>query len=91
MSARLNGWQPWEVFEDVVRKVEPDIVPKVVDPVEGSVAGLIRRYDRCATREVAAMLGVTDDDAEILLEELEGQGKIVRRSVGSGLVWERPA
>ncbi len=91
VSARLNGWQPWEVFEDVVRKVEPDIVPKVVDPVEGSVAGLIRRYDRCATREVAAMLGVTDDDAEILLEELEGEGKVVRRSVGSGLVWERPA
>ncbi len=90
VSARLNGWQPWEVFEDVLRKVDPNLVPRVMDPTEASVAELLRRFGRCATREVAAMLGATDDDAEILLEELEGKGKATRRTVGSGLVWDRP-
>lgn len=88
--ARLNGWQPWEVFEDVLRKVHPDLGGRPLDPTEASVAGILRRYERCATREVGAILGVTDDDAEILLEELEGKGSVVRRSVGSGLVWELP-
>jgi putative protein-disulfide isomerase len=90
VSARLNGWQPWEVFEDVLRKVDPDLAAKTLDPTEASVAGILQRFGRCATREVAAVLGVTDDDAEILLEELEGSGKVVRRIVGNGLVWERP-
>src|SRR5207245_2906532 len=89
MSARLNGWQPWEVFEDVLRKVDPDLVAKTLDPTEASVAAILQRFGRCATREVAAVLGVTDDDAEILLEELEGSGKVTRRTVGTGLVWER--
>ena len=50
--------------------------------------GLLHRYGRCATREVAAVLGATDDDAEILLEELEGAERVRRRPVGSGLMWE---
>ncbi len=89
VSARLNGWQPWEVFEDVLRKVNPDLVGTPLDPTQASVAGILRRWGRCATREIAAMLGVTDDDAEILLEELEGSGTITRRVVGHGLIWER--
>jgi hypothetical protein len=32
---------------------------------------------------------VTDDDAELLLEELEGTGRLRSRPVGNGLVWER--
>ena len=87
-SARLNGWQPWEVFEDVMRQVDPGLVGKTIAPTEASVAEVLRRYDRCATREVAAVLGVPDDDAEILLEELEGHGHVLRRVVGTGLVWE---
>lgn len=88
-SARLNGWQPWEVFEDVLRQVDPDAVAKPMTPTVESVAEVLRRYARCATREVAAILGVTDDDAEILLEDLEGRGAARRRAVGNGLVWDR--
>ncbi len=87
-SARLNGWQPWEVFEDMLRKVDPDLVAKTLDLTETSVVGILRRFPRCTTREVAAILGVTDDDAELLLEELEGAGKVDSRRVGNGLVWE---
>jgi hypothetical protein len=87
VSARLNGWQPWEVFEDVVRKVDPSIVPEALEPSPASVIRLLGMFERWATREVAAVLGVTDDDAELLLEELEGKGRIVRQAVGKGLVW----
>ncbi|HEX9341034.1 MAG TPA: DsbA family protein [Thermoplasmata archaeon] len=87
-TARINGWQPWEVLEDVLRKVDADVVPKVLEPTEKSVLAVLRRYDRCATREIAAILGVTDDDAELLLEDLEGRGRVSPRTVGNGLVWE---
>ena len=88
-SARLNGWQPWEVFEDVLRQVDPQLQAKVLEPTEQSVVHLLGRSSHWATREIAAVLGVTDDDAELLLEELEGDGKLNRRVVGDGLVWER--
>ena len=89
VSARLNGWQPWEVFEDVLRQVDPHLQGNVLEPTEQSVVHLLRQSNHWATREIAAVLGVTDDDAELLLEELEGNGKLNRRVVGDGLVWER--
>jgi putative protein-disulfide isomerase len=88
-SIRLNGWQPWEVFEEVLRKVDPSLVPNVVEANDASALQLFGSSDRWATREVAAVLGVTDDDAELLLEELEGSGRIHRQAVGNGLIWGR--
>jgi len=87
VTARLNGWQPWEVFEEALRQVDPGIKGKRIDATVESVLDLLKGRGRWATREVAAVLGVTDDDAELLLEELEGDGRIQRRSVGNGLVW----
>lgn len=89
-STRINGWQPWEVFEEALRRLAPDLRGDPPPPTEESVFRLIERFGRCATREVAAVLGSTDDDAELLLEEIEGAGKILRRPVGNGVVWERP-
>jgi putative protein-disulfide isomerase len=86
-TARLNGWQPWEVFEDALRQVAPSLATDVWAPTEASLLRLLDTFDRCATREVAAVLGVTDDDAELLLEEAEGTGRITREAVGKGLVW----
>jgi putative protein-disulfide isomerase len=91
VSVRLNGWQPWEVFEELLRKVEPGLEPKVVEPSADAVVQLLGPTGRWATREVAAVLGVTDDDAELLLEDLEGAGRIDRQTVGSGLVWRSAA
>ena len=89
-TVRLNGWQPWETFDDFLRKLAPDLRPRQVEPTRATVDELLRQYDRFATRELTAMLSLTDDDAEILLEGLEQAGEIVRRPVGTGLVWERP-
>lgn len=91
VSVRLNGWQPWEVFEDLLRKVEPGLEPKVVEPSRDSVMRLLESSGRWATREVAAVLGVPDDDAELLLEELETDGRVGRQIVGNGLVWRTAA
>lgn len=89
-AVRVEGWQPWEAFEDMIRKLDPGLRPVRIDATASSALELLTRYGRCATREVSAMLGTTDDDAEILLEELEAQGKAQRRSVGQGLMWEIP-
>ena len=87
-TVRLDGWQPWDAFEEALNEFAPDVRPKPLEATAGTVEGLLRRYRRCATLEVAAILGVTDDEAEILLEDLEAQGAIVRREVGGGLFWE---
>ena len=36
------------------------------------------------------MFGVTDDESSILLEDLEAGGKVYRREVGKGVMWELP-
>jgi len=89
-SARLEGWQPWDAFEEALHEFAPDLHPRPIEPTPTSVLGILRRYERCATLEVAAILGVTDDEAELVLEELEARGSVVRREVGAGLFWEVP-
>ncbi len=87
-TVRLDGWQPWDGFEEALTEFAPDLRPMPLEPTPDSVRTLLRRCGRCATLEVAAVLGVTDDEAEILLEELEARGSIARREVGGGLFWE---
>lgn len=87
-TARLDGWQPWDAFDEALQEFAPDLRPSPLAATPESVRTLLRRFDRCATLEVAAVLGVTDDEAELLLEDLEAQGSIVRREVGGGLFWE---
>ena len=89
-TVRLNGWQPWETFDDFLRKLAPGIQPRRLEPTESVVEGLLHTYGRFATREITAVLGLTEDDAAILLEGLEDRGKIARRIVGDGLMWELP-
>ncbi len=87
-TVRLDGWQPWDAFDDALREFAPDLRPRPMDPTSESVRLVLRRFGACATLEVAAVLGVTDDEAEILLEDLEAQGAISRREVGAGLFWQ---
>ncbi len=87
-SARLDGWQPWDAFEEALREFAPDLYPSPMDATASNVLTLLRRFDRSSTLEVAAILGLTDDEAEILLEDLEAREEIARHEVGSGLFWE---
>ena len=87
-TVRLDGWQPWDAFDEALTEFAPDLRPQPMDATAENVRTLLRRYARCATLEVAAVLGVTDDEAEILLEDLEARGVLVRREVGGGLFWE---
>ena len=87
-SARLEGWQPWDAFDEALQEFAPDVYPSPMDTTAESVLLVLRRLGRCATLEVAAVLGVTDDEAELLLEDLESEGKIDRLEIGTGLFWE---
>ena len=89
-TVRLEGWQPWETFDELLHKLDPGLTPVALPSPEAAVRDLFRGHDRLATREIAAVLGGTDDDAEIVLEGLEERGDIVRRAVGKGLIWEAP-
>lgn len=90
MSMRLDGWQPWDAFEEALTEFAPDLRPRPLEATSENVRMILRRYTRCSTLEVAAILGVTDDEAEILLEDLEAEGSIRRHEVGTGLFWEVP-
>ncbi len=89
-TVRLNGWQPWETFDDFLRRLAPEVQPRRVEPTDDVVEDLLRKYERLATRELTAVLNLTEDDAEILMERLEDRGTVTRRSIGGGLVWELP-
>ena len=89
--ARLDGWQPWNAFDEALQEFAPDLRPSPLDATVENVRLLFRRYSRCATLEVAAVFGITEDEAELLLEDLEAQGAVARREVGLGLMWEPTA
>ncbi len=89
-TIRLEGYQPWESFDQTLRTLNPALAPRAIASDGEAVVDLLTYYRRCATREVAAILGITDDEAEILLEDLEASGSIRRRETGSVLLWESP-
>jgi len=90
VSLRIEGWQPWEAIDDTLRKMDPSLKPKEMLATPANVLAFLRHYGRAATLEVAAAFGVTDDESEILLEDLDAEGKVVRREVGKGVMWEPP-
>jgi len=89
-TRQVDGWRPWDAFEEIVRDVEPHLEAAPLQANEDAALNLLRRYGRLATCELAAVFGTADDDAEILLEELEGREDVIRRPVGHGLIWELP-
>ena len=85
---RLEGFHPWPHFEGALRQVAPELPVRRRKLAEDGVMDLLRRYARCATREIAEVFDATDDEAEILLEDLEVVGHVRRRPAGTGLFWE---
>ena len=90
-SVRLNGWRPWDTIDESLHKVDPSLVPQDMERTESALLRLLDSSERWATREVAAVIGLTDDDAELWLEELEGSGRVARQVIGKGLVWSLPS
>ncbi|MCI4371888.1 MAG: DsbA family protein, partial [Thermoplasmata archaeon] len=84
---RIEGWRPWDSFDDLLRSQDDALKPQSLKASEKTVLDLLRRFQRMSTREVSAVLGEPDDDAEILLEELEENEKVRRRHVGNGIIW----
>src|SRR5881397_3836554 len=89
-TRHVDGWRPWDAFEEILRDVDPHLEAAPIKANDETALNLIQRYGMLATTELAAVLGTTDDDAEILLEELEGRDDVIRRPVGRGLMWELP-
>jgi putative protein-disulfide isomerase len=90
-TRHVDGWRPWDGFEEILRDVYPQLEPEPLKVDQDTAMRLVQRYGMLATCELAAILGTTDDDAEILLEELEGREDVVRRPVGRGIMWELPS
>lgn len=90
VRVEVDGHQPWEHFADALSKLAPDLTPKGGEPTPAGAAEVLRRFGRCATREVAVCLGTNDDEAEIVLDELVAKGEARRTTHGKGVMWERP-
>lgn len=88
--SRLEGYQTWEAVDGALQQLDPYLRPRPLAATAENLAGALRRFGPCATREVAAILSVDDDEAEILLDEVEAQAGIVRRVIGSAVFWDLP-
>lgn len=87
-SVRLDGYRSWEAMEDELRPFAPHLKPRETPPTGPGARDVLRHFGRCATREVAAVLGIPDDDAEILLEDLESEGRVRRLEFGPAVMWD---
>src|SRR3989441_990859 len=89
-TRHVDGWRPWDAFEEILRDVDPHLEAAPVKANEGTALNLIQRYGMLAATELAAVLGTARARAELPLEELEGRDDVIRRPVGRGLMWELP-
>jgi predicted DsbA family dithiol-disulfide isomerase len=87
IGVRIEGYRPWDAFLGALQEFEPDLEDRHAPADEAAVLKFLQAQGRCATREVAEVFGVSDDEAEILLDDLEARGKVSRRPAGSGLLW----
>ena len=86
--SRVEGYRTWEDFDRALRQLDPGLrAPALLGNAE-NLARVLRRFGRCATREVAAILSIDEDEAEILLEDSEAEGGIVRREIGGAVFWD---
>jgi len=88
LAVRVEGYHPWPAFLGAFQEFAPDLEDRRMTANEPSILKFLQARERVATREVGEVFTVSDDEAEILLDDLEAQGKVRRRSVGSGLFWE---
>ena len=86
-NLRLEGYQSWESLEEALRALDGDLAARELAWDKPAVLDLLRHYGQCATREVAAVFGVTDDDVEIMLEDLLADGAVVRKDYGNASFW----
>jgi len=86
-SIRLEGYRSWEAMEEELLAIAPALTPRDTPPTGPGVLDVLRTFGRSATREVAGVLSLTDDDAEILLEELEADGRVRRLAFGPAVLW----
>lgn len=87
LSVRLEGYRTWDEFENVIRELHPDLRTRPLESDAASVHDVLRHFGRCASLEVAAVLGTSNDDAEISLEELEATGGAKREVYGPAHLW----
>jgi len=88
--SRVEGYQTWEAFDTALRQLDPSLRAPILEANAENLARVLRRFGRCATREVAAIFSVDEDEAEILLEDVEAERGTVRREIGGAVFWDLP-
>lgn len=80
----LRGYRPFVTFEKLFTEEAPDLVEYEPRPIPD----LVEEYGRMATQEVAEIHELSRDEAKERLVALEADGLVVRKTAGTGLLWE---
>jgi predicted DsbA family dithiol-disulfide isomerase len=88
--SRVEGYRTWETFDTSLRELDPELPRRPLEATAENLTNVLRRFGRCAAREVAAIFSADEDEAEILLEDVEATGAIVRRELGDAVFWDPP-
>lgn len=83
---KVYGSKPYEVYEQTLLKLLPDAVKKTID---ASIENLFNQYTTFTTKEVAAILGQTLNEAEASLISLNKQNRITRFDSKKGPLWSK--
>jgi len=84
----LNGYQPFEVFEQAFRKLAGDeLQPRNIEVGENSILAFVRKYGKVAPKEVAEVFNLTRESAMELLSQLKGKGSLKKQTAGNGFFY----
>jgi putative protein-disulfide isomerase len=80
----VYGFRPYKSFEDAVLKADANANKKKYDT---NWQQLFKTYPTLTTREFAELSGVTKADSEILLQQLNSEGKTNKLGTKNGVLW----
>lgn len=81
----LNGYQGFESFESVFRRLTGDeLKPVKISVSEKTIHAFIKKYGKVAPKEVSEVFDLTIDSALEWLKKLRESGLITEKKVGNG-------
>lgn len=84
----LNGYQPFEVFEQAFRKLAGgDLQQRNIDVDENNILAFVRKYGKVAPKEVAEVFNLTLESAMEWLSQLKGKGFLKEQKAGNGFFY----
>lgn len=82
----VYGSKPYGAFEDALRKLRPEALPK---PYQKTWENVFSKFPTLTAKEFAELMEIPRGESEKMLDELEAKGNLEKYHTKNGAIWKR--